>query len=327
MNQYNWSTTTSGIKNKAAPIPISLAIPESYSQTGTGQNDPILLDPYTVRFKLTPPLILPDNCSCGLTQASFAYSQPNIVPAAVLGSAPNGNDRLTANFGSGSIDIVLDEGLYSYIDVQSALNVWARTHAADGSAAPPSTALVTGASDLFILTGISATQKIVISLNPAALAGGAFPVGGITISFRNPSLVTGLNDSIGPILGFPTSGTGSSFTTPSAGTTIASFYAPNAAGFSDTSAYALFLSILTNSCQNGLNGQLLYSFPLGAFTPNSVASYQPTLRYPVQTTSGTFSYIDVWTTDQAGNRLPWSRYQAPFQFSAIISKNKEDGSM
>jgi hypothetical protein len=47
----------------------------------------------------------------------------------------------------------------------------------------------------------------------------------------------------------------------------------------------------------------------------------------VQLASGTFSSIDIWTADQNGKRLPWAFYQAPFQFSAIISKNKEDGSI
>ena len=322
-----WTSSTSGIKNKASPIPISFAIPESYTATGPNAGDPILIDPYTVRFRINPPFIIPDNCSCGLTQASFAFSQPNIVGAAVLESAPTGNDRLTADFGSGAVDIVLDEGLYSYLDVQSALNIWVRTHDATGAVSPPATALVTGGADLFILTGISSTQKIVFSLNPMALAGAAFPAGGITISFTNPGVDTGLNDSIGPVLGFPIIGAGSTFTTTSLGTDIESFYAPNTAGFSNTSAYSLYMSLVTASYQNGSTGQLLYSFPLGGHDPNTIIGYQPTLRYPVQISSGTFSAVDIWTADQNGRRLPWSRYQAPFQFSAIISKNREDGSI
>lgn len=322
-----WSSSTSGIKNKAAPIPITFAIPENYSVTGTGAGDPTLLDAYTVRFKMQPPLILPENCSCGLTQASFAYSQPNIVGPGVLPRIPGGNNRLTMNFGVGNVDIVLDEGLYSDSDVQIALNNWARSHDNSGAATPPGTPIINGAADLFIITGISSTQKIVFSLNPLALNTGSFPAGGFTVSFVNPSPVTGLNDSIGPVLGYPTSGAGSSFNTGALTTETYSNYAPNVAGFSDTSAYVLYMSIITNSYQNGSVGQLLYSFPLGAFETNSVASYQPTLRYPVQLNSGTYSAIDIWTADQSGNKLPWSRYQAPFQFSAIISKNKEDGSM
>lgn len=337
MNQQSnqWSSITSGIKNRAAPIPISFAIPENYTATGPNPNDPVLLDPFTVRFNMQPPLILPENCSCGLTQASFAYSQPNIVGPAVIESAPNGNNRITIDFGSGPVDIVLDEGLYTFTDVETFLNIWVRQHDPTGVVAPPATPIVAGTIDLFTFTGIAATQKLVISLNAAALntvlfPGPAFPAGGIVVNFANPS-PTGnpvhAFDSIGGVLGWPTTGPGSSFTTSSGGTGIESFYAPNVAGFSDTSAYTLYMSIVTNSYQNGSTGQLLYSFPLGAFDPNSVASFQPTLRYPVQLTSGTYSGINVWTADQSGNRFPWSRYQAPFQFSAIISKNKEDGSM
>ncbi len=329
-NNQQWQSSTSGIKNRAAPIPISFAIPENYSATGVNPGDPILLDPFTVRFRIQPPLILPDNCSCALAQASFAYSQPNIAGPAVLESIPNGNNRITIDFGLGPVDIVFDEGLYTSTDVEAAFNIWVRTHDGTGAIAPPAIALVTGAADLFILTGIASTQKIVFSLNPMALAGGVFPAPnppGITVDFTNPSVVSGMSNSIGPIIGYPTTGAGATFNTGTNTTEIYSNYAPNVAGFSDTSAYALYMSIITSSYQNGSTGQLLYSFPLGNFDPNNVASFQPTLRYPVPLISGAFSSIDVWTADQSGQRLPWSRYQAPFQFSAIISKNKEDGSM
>lgn len=327
MQPRQFTSTASGIKNAAAPIPISFSVPAGYTQTSNNPGEPILVDQYTVRFRMQPPLVIPENCSCGLTQASFAYSQPNIVGAAVLESAPSGNNRITMDFGAGDVDIILDAGLYDYLDVQAALNIWVRTHDTTGGDAPPGTAIVaSGATDLFILTGISATQKIVFSLNPAALTGGAFPVGGITVSFINPSPVSGNNDSMGDILGYPTDGS-ADFTTPSAGTAIYSDYAPDVADFAATSAYTLYMSIVTNSYQNGSTGQLLYSFPLGAYVPNSVASYQTTLRYPVPLNSGSFSTVDIWTADQSGRRLPWSYYQAPFQFSAIISKNKEDGSL
>lgn len=325
-----WQSSTAGIKNKPAPIPISFAIPAGYSATVPG--GPILTDRYTVQFQFAPPLIIPENCSCGLTQASFAYSQPNIVGPATLQSAPNGNNRITFTFGSaatGPVDVVLDQGLYDFVDVQTALNVWVRTHDINGGVAPPGTAIVSGVSDLFIFTGISSTQKLIFSMDPAALAGGVFPAGGIIVDFENPSIVSGFNNSIGPVLGFPTDplDPASTFTAPAGSSNIYSAYAPNVAGFSDTSAYTLYMSILTNSYQNGSSGQLLYSFPLGNYTPNSVVGYQATLRFPVQLVSGTFSAINLWTADQSGNKLPWDLYQAPFQFSAMISKNKDDGSM
>jgi hypothetical protein len=276
---------------------------------------------------MNPPLVIPENCSAALYQASFAYSQPNIAGPAVLENLTDGNNRLTINYGgAGNVDITLATGLYSLDDVQSALNIWFRTHDATGAVAPPATAIVTGATDLIILTGISATQKVVFSVNPAALAGAVTPAGGILFSFVNPSPVSALNNSIGEVLGYPTDGS-ADFTVPAGVATIYSSYAPNTADFATRSAYAIYMSILKNSYINGSTGQLLYSIPLGNVAPNSVASFMPTLRFPVQTTSGTYSFVNVWTADQDGNRLPWAYYQAPFQFSILLSKNKSDGSL
>lgn len=323
-----WSSTTSGIKKTAAPIPLSFSIPANYAATATTPGAPILTDPFTVQFKLTPPLVIPENCCCALDKASFAYTQPNIVGPATLEAFPNGNNRVTINVGgAGDVDIVLDDGLYTYLDVAQALNVWVRSHDATGAAAPPGTPIVAGATDLFILTGITSTQKIILSLNPAALAGGAFPVGDFVVDFTNPSPDTGLNDSMGEVLGFPVTGAGAIITAPAGSTAIYSAFAPNVSDFANASAYTLYMSLVTSSYQNGSTGQLLYSFPLGGFDPNSVASYQSTQRYPVPVSSGTYSSVTIWTADQSGHRFPWSYYQAPFTFDCIISKNKDDGSL
>lgn len=327
MHNNVWSTNTSGTKTLARPIPLSLSIPGSYTATASG--GPILIDRFTVQFPITPPLIIPTNCGIHLTSASFAYSQPNVVDAGFLQSVPNGNNRLSVKFGADPyVDIILEPGLYDFQDVQTALNIYARTV---GSA---SGVWVTGTTDLFILSGISATQKIIFSINPAAIdptnfpPGGQTPAGGIIISFVNPSPTDGVsNDSIGPILGYPTTGAGSSFTVPAASTAIYSSYAPNVAGFSNTSAYTLYMSIIDQSYQNGVSGQLLFSFPLGDAEPNSVVSFQPTQRYVVPIMSGTFSAVSVWTADQDGNKLPLQFYQAPFQFSCLITKNRDDGSI
>lgn len=327
-HHQQWSSNTSGIKKSASPIPFGLTVPANYSATGSAAGSPILIDQYTVQFKLNPPLVIPENCSIALDKAGFAYTQPNIVGAAVLESVPNGNNRVTINVGgAGDVDIVLDAGLYTYLDVAQALNVWVRSHDDTGAAAPPGTPIVSGTTDLFILTGITSTQKIILSLNPAALTGGSFPIGNLVIDFTNPSPFSGLNNSMGEVLGFPVTGAGAIITAPAGGTTVYSAFAPNVSDFANASAYAIYLSICTNSYQNGTTGQLLYSFPLGGFTPNSVASWQSTQRYPVPVSSGTYSSVTVWTTDQSGNRLPWSYYQAPFYFDAVISKNKDDGSL
>ncbi len=326
--QQQWSSSTSGIKKGASPIPMSFAIPANYTTTATTPGAPILMDQYTVQFKLNPPLIIPENCSMALDKAAFAYTQPNIVAPAILEAFPNGNDRVTINVGgAGNVDIVLDNGLYTYLDVAQALNVYVRSHSTTGAAAPPATPIVSGSTDLFILTGITSTQKIILSLNPAALPGGVFPVGDFVVNFTNPSPVSGLNNSIGTVLGFPVTGGGAILTAPAGSSDVFSSFAPNVSDFANASAYALYMSIVTGSYKNGSTGQLLYSFPLGGFQPNSVASYQSTQRYPVPVSSGTYSNVSIWTADQNGNRFPWSYYQAPFAFDALISKNKEDGSL
>lgn len=328
MNSQQWSSSTSGIKKLAAPIPLSFSVPANYAATATTLGSPVLIDRYTVQFNLSPPLVIPENCSMALDKASFAYTQPNIVAPAILEAFPNGNDRVTINVGgAGNVDIILDDGLYTFLDVAQALNVWVRSHTTTGTAAPPGTPIVAGTTDLFTLTGITSTQKIILSLNPAALTGGVFPVGDFVVDFTNPSPVSGLNNSIGEVLGFPVTGGGAVITAPAGGTTIYSSFAPNVSDFANTSAYALYLSLVTSSYKNGSTGQLLYSFPLGNFTPNSVASYQSTQRYPVPVSSGTYSSVTIWTADQSGNRFPWSYYQAPFAFDALISKNKDDGSL
>jgi hypothetical protein len=181
---------------------------------------------------------------------------------------------------------------------------------------------------LFILTGINATQKVIFTLDPAALAPpgvGVVPAGGIDISFANPSPQFGTNDSIGPLLGFPTSGVDSVLNFAPGATSPISYTGTSAANFAVQSSYNLYVSLVNSSYQNGATGQLLYSFPIVAFQANSAIGYQPTLRYPVSASSGSFSNIEVWLTDQAGNRLSWKYFQLPFQFNAIIAKNSPGG--
>lgn len=304
-----WSNSTSGIKNNAAPIPLNFSI----SNDSISQNA-ILLDSTTAQFRLQPPLTIPDNCCVDLITASYAYSQPNVAGPNEIPAILSGNNRISINFdGAGYADYFIPTGLYDYLDVQYQLNVIARD---EGWAV--------GSVDLFTIQGVSSTQKIVLNVNPLALTGSVFPAGGIDISFVNPSPVTGDSDSMGDLLGF---GTLYVLSIAGGGSTSIVTEAPNVAGFSDTSAYLLYMSLVTSSYKDGVTGQLLYSFPLGDSTPNSVVSYQSTLRYPVPISAGTFSTVQIWTTDQSGNRLPWSYYQAPFQFSCLISKNKADGSM
>lgn len=289
-------------------IPIYFSIPAEY--TSTQNNGPLLVNPSRVTFSINPPIKIPADHSCHLTSASICFSQPNVAGALdQVASISNGNNRITITYnGIGPADYLIPLGLYSVTDVELALNQIARDNG-----------WVTGTTELFILTGISATQKIIFSVNPGALSGGVFPAGGIIIEFINPSPATGLNNSMGPLLGFP--GSSPAIVIPGGGNTIFSVNAPNAANFANISAYNLYVSFLGNSYQNGSIGQLLYSFPIGSYTPNSVFQYQPSLKYPVPCQPNTYSTIDVWTTDQSGNLLPWKYYQSPFSFSCLIQKN------
>lgn len=299
-----------------SPVPFSLAIPAAFT---SGMTDGLVtaIDGFTARVQLSPALFLSENSSAYLIQASIAYSQPNIGPAA--GGIPgfvNGNNRISINFnGGGRTDYLFPQGLYSVEDVQTELNLLA---AAAGWLATPS-------SQLFFVQGIPATQTVIITVQPAALAGGVFPPGGIVIDFLNPS-VGGLNNSIGPILGWPTSGAGATLTIPGGGGTAVAFAAPNIANFALTSAYALFASFVTDSYQNGVTGKLLAVFPLGSFQPNSVMSFQPPLKFPVPCAGSVYSSIDFYFTDQSGNRLLLVNFQAPTQFSILIAKTSPTAS-
>lgn len=327
MQHQQWQSSQAGRKDPSQAIPLSFTIPATYTTTIAG--GPSIIDPYTVSYQMKPPLVIPDGCCAALHAASFAYTQPNIASAGVLTSVPNGNNRISIQAVAGTwLDIVLDTGLYDYLDVQTALNIYVRSHDVNGSTV--GAAIVTGATDLFLLTGISATQKLVISLNPAGLTGGVFPVGGFGVSFENPSpslAPAHASDSMGDIIGYPTTGLGTSFTAPAGSANIYSSYAPNVADFGFTSAYTLYMDIVSGTYINGQTGQLLYSFPLGNVTPNSVSSYQATLPFPVPISSGSFSTVNVWTADQSGNRLPLAYYQAPFTFQLMISKSRADGSI
>jgi hypothetical protein len=315
-----WQVNSSGIKSLNAPVPLSFSIPSGYDQTVSG--GPILTTPSRVTFQLAPPLIIPKECNCTLTSASFCFSQPNIAGNGDgVFNILNGNNRISIQYDADpTIDFRVPLGLYSVTDLQLALNQIARDKG-----------WITGATDLFILSGISATQKIIFTLNPAAFTDGEFPAGGIIISFPNPG-VDGFNDSMGNLLGFPTNPADPNYTTitapgPGGLAGLVSVPAPNVSNFANISAYNLYVSFLNNSYQNGAVGQLLYSFPIGPYTPNSVISYQPSLRFPVQCQSIEYSTVDIWTTDQSGNQLPWKYYQSPFSFSCMISKSKTDGSL
>jgi len=299
-----------------SPVPFALAIPAGFA-AGMTDGQVTTVDGFTARVQLSPPLFLSENSSAYLIQASIAYSQPNVGPAAsVIPGFISGNNRISIDFNAGGrTDYFFPQGLYSVEDIETQLNLIASNAGW----------LVNPMAQLFAVTGIPSTQTVILTVNPAALTGGVFPAGGIVIDFLNPS-VAAINNSIGPILGWPTLGAGAVLTIPGGGATAVAFSAPNTANFALTSAYALFASFVTDSYQNGLTGKLLSVFPLGSFQPNSVMTFMPSLKYPVPTASSVYSAIDFYFTDQSGNRLLLTNFQAPTQFSILIARTSPTGS-
>jgi hypothetical protein len=309
-----WSTPASGVRKENGPLAINFNIPEG---AATGSLSGLTIpDQFTARFQMNPPLIIPEGSCCDLTVASFPYSVPNIASANELPGIPTGNNRITIAWNGGPLtDYTVDTGLYSYIDVQYALN----------QIAVANLWILPGES-LFTLVGVQATQKIDLILAPTASMG-TFPAGGIIINFVNPSPATTNNDSMGEILGFGTSAPQAILTVPGGGTTPVSFAAPFVADFAEINSYLLYVSTVKDSYSNGLTGQLLFAFPLGDFAPNTIAKYQSTSRYPVPASPGNHSQVLIYLTDNFGNKIPLRFFQGAIAFSFVISKNKLDGSI
>jgi hypothetical protein len=317
MSRHNeWESPTGGTRI-ADPVPFSFSIPAGFTP-GQTQGNVACVDAFTARIALAPPLQIPRDMEAHLTTGSVAYTQPNIgTSAAPIPGYPAGDDRISISWNGGGItDYLLPQGLYGFNDIATQLNLLAATNGWS-----------TGASAvLFTLIGIQSTQKILLSLNPAAIAGGTFPAGGVVINFTNPG-VLGLNDSIGPILGFPTSGAGATLSVPGGGATVVTFAAPNVSNFAFTSAYALYLSFLRDSYVNGLTGKLLHVFQLGTAQPNSVLTVLPPLKFTVPIAAGSYSSVDVYFTDQSGNRLSLANFQSPASIGLMMAKRNADGSV
>jgi hypothetical protein len=317
----NMFQSPGGGKRIADPIPLTISFPGFFA-AGSSAGNVRAIDDYTVQVTLSPPLQLPDEFEMHLVNGTVSYTQPNIGAAAAgITGFPAGNNRISIQFDTNPrTDYLLPQGLYTFFDVADALNVIAFNNGWISSLDTP----------MFILEGIEATQQIIFKVSPAGLAGGVFPTGpgatGPVIDFLNPGAL-GLNDSIGPILGFPTSGAGATITLQAAGTTTETFFAPNIANFALHSAYVAFLSCLRDSSFQGATGKILYVFPLAAGAPNSVLQFQPPLANPIPVVAGTYSQITVSFTDQSGNRLRLDNFQAATVLSIIGGKTKFDGSI
>lgn len=300
----------------ANPVPFTFSIPAGFTP-GQSAGGVSCVDAFTARISLSPPLKLDRDMEGHLTSGSVAYTQPNIGAAnAPIPGFPAGDNRISIAWNGGPrTDYLLPQGLYGFNDIATQLNIIAAAAGWTSSATAP----------LFSILGIQSTQKILLTVNPAAITGGVFPAGGVVIDFLNPGALA-LNDSIGPILGFPTSGGGATLTIAGGSALAVTFAAPNVSNFAFTSAYALYMSFLRDSYVNGLTGKLLYVFQLGTADPNSVLTVLPPLKFSVPLATGAYSTVDVWFTDQSGNRLSLANFQSPAAISMMLAKINSDGS-
>ncbi len=304
--------TPAGLPRIPDPQPLALAIPAFFT-SGSTIGNVTAIDAYTARIQMSPPLQIPSDMVANLVNADVSYTQPNMGSSAdgIPGYAA-GNNRISIDFDAlGLTDYLVPAGLYGYPDLALALNQIAVTAGWVASLDTP----------LFTMRGVASSQKIVLGVSPAGLAGGVFPAGGIVLDFTNVGQL-GLNDSMGRIVGFPVTGGGATLTVPGGGSDIVYFDAPNIADFATTSAYVVYMSFLRDSSFNGGNGKFLYKFGLGDATPNTVASYQPPQPYLVPCVAGSYSSVDVYWTDQSGNRLKLQWFQAPLSLSVLIDKKR-----
>lgn len=298
-----FSALNTAAKSQARPIALNFAIPAQFAPGSTAGGPSVTcLNAYTARVAINPNLVIPDNSSVDLIQASYAYSVPNVAAAGQIDSIPGGNSTVGFSYSGVTYPFQVPTGLYDYLDMQAA---WNQIVIAQG--------WVPAGKSLFTFSGIAATQQLVITVDPAAFG----PSTPTSFDFSFPPI-----GGMGKLLGFAPG-----VLYPVSVSAISSTVGPNAASFSDTSAYILYLSLVTGAYINGLAGQMIRAFPLGASQPNSVTAFQSTMRYPVPAASGVCSYVDIWVTDQSGNRIPLVWFQSPWEFSVLVTKNKADGSI
>jgi hypothetical protein len=321
-----WATAT-GDAASPQPIPFTWGLPARFAPGQTAGNV-MCIDRFTARITLSPPMRLAEEMSAYLHSASIPITYPNIGPAsAVIPGFPAGNNRISITWpgvnGGVRTDYLLPTGLYGTTELQAYLNFLAGTEQAEGGLQVTASVV----SQLFTILSNQATQTINIVMNPAVITApvaGQFPVG--SIDFLNPG-ANGLNDSIGPILGYPTAGPGATLTFPAGQTFPEDFPAPSPANLALYAAYVAVLSPVSGSYSNGATGQLLYTFSLGGqdVVPNGITAFEPNLPYLVSVDSGTYSVIDFSLQDDQGNRLVLENFTGPMTLSVMFSRYKKSG--
>jgi hypothetical protein len=304
------------------PIPFAFSIPARFTP-GQVSGGVFCLDATTARVRLSPPLSLDHYREAHLLQGSLPYSQPNIGSSTDnIPGFPLGNNRISITWpgvnGGLRTDYIIPTGLYGVMDLQLAINYFPFM---------PMGITSDFRKQLFVLDPISATQQVAFFVDKTQLIAGVIPPGAV-VDFLNPG-ANGLNDSVGPILGFLTtagiSPAGGSLPFPNPPND--GYLAPDPANFAIYSAYVLYCSLCRESYNQGATGQLLFVFNLGGQAPQSVITFNPTLTPIVPVSAGTFSSIDFWFTDDQGNRLSLVNFDASVNINMIIAKMKVDGSV
>ena len=312
-------------EGKDPPINIRVTIPANFASANAPNVQPLpAISGSAVSVTLSPPIRLDSARKWQIVPylISIPYTTPNLGPSAAnVPGFPLGNSRFTLQFGSGSaaVDLVLPAGLYGIDDIAQALNNYAQTAGwiADAVAGPA-----------FSVTGIAATQQVIITVSPAnflanVLSTGnivsTFPTGGVIMTFTNPSAVSGLNDINGQMIGFPTTGGGATLTCGSGGGTAAvSFTSPVKADLARLSAYIVYTDIATASYIDGASSNAIFTVPVGDKIPNTIVAIQPSFEQPVPVGQFTISSFRIWLTDQMGNYIP------AFSDDAIIAFSIEE---
>lgn len=332
------------------PIPFSFSLPASFKPGQQVGNVRCITD-NTARITLSPPIQFDRQMEGHLVQASMPFSQPNIGgPGGDVPGVKTGNNRISITWpgvdgGNGlgaRFNFYLPQGLYGLQDVEDALNYLAFALPYNVNPAGPIYGL--GITDdftdrFFQLSGVAATQQIIMGFDPTVtgLPGGAFPAGA-SFDFLNPSApnpfnpsLSGINDSLGPVLGFLTTAgnhpAGGDLPMPAGQTTLYQVLSVDRADLAIYSAYVMYMSCLRDNYNNGLTGQLLYTFNIGGRQPNSIMSFNPSLVTPVPVATGSFSSIDVWFTDDQGNNLKLANFDGSVTVNVVFAKTKEDGSV
>lgn len=302
------------------PVNIRVTIPGTFPSLSPNVQPIPSISGSAVQVTLAPPIRLDTNRKWQIVPYSLSipYTTPNLGPtAASIPGFPNGNSRVSVKIGGGAYaNVVLPAGLYGINDIAAAWNVAAQ------AAGWISNALL---GPLWQLTGDNATQQTIITADPSFLlanaggsanTAGSFPTAGITLNFTNPSPAGGLNDSIGPMLGFPATGGGAVLQfgpgTNPAGS--ASFTSPSRADLARLSAIVVYTDIATSSYVDGVSSNAIYTVPVGDKTPNTILSVLPSFEQPVPVGQFLISSFRIFFTDQRGNYLPSFNEDASISF-------------